>query len=37
MASTGEPAIGQANIDGTDVDRAWVVGMQGVCGVALDP
>lgn len=35
--STDDPAIGRAALDGSNVEQAWVSGMQGICGVAIDP
>jgi hypothetical protein len=34
--ATCAPAIRRANLDGGDTDQAFVVGMLGLCGVALD-
>ena len=34
--STGDPAIGRAALDGSNVEQAWVSGMQGICGVTID-
>jgi hypothetical protein len=34
-AAAAGPSIGRALLDGTAADQSFIVGMSGVCGVAL--
>lgn len=36
-AAAGDaPSLGRANLDGSGVNQAFVTGMEGICGVAVE-